>query len=106
TGDDVVERDALRAAGDDADLQVILQIIADAGGIQHDIDAVAFEQVGRPDAGELQQLRRIVGAARHQDFAAGPNVPQLAALPVFHAARAAAFEQDALSERIGLDVKV
>ena len=59
--DDVVERDGLRAARHQPHLQMILQIVADALRIEHHLDAVALQQIRRPDAGELQQLRRITG---------------------------------------------
>ena len=45
--DDVVERDRLRAAHHDADLHVVLQIVADARRIEHDIDAVLAAAVRR-----------------------------------------------------------
>ena len=55
--DDVVERNTLRTADHDAHLQMILQIVADAGRIHHDIDAMALQQLRRTDARELQQWR-------------------------------------------------
>ncbi len=55
--DDVVERDALQAARDQPHLQMILQIIADARLVEHDLDAVLLQERRRTDAGELQQLR-------------------------------------------------
>jgi hypothetical protein len=38
--DDVVERDAFGAAYHHPNLQVILQVVPDAGGIEHDLDAM------------------------------------------------------------------
>ena len=55
--DDVIERDALRAPRDQPHLHMILQVVADTGAVEHDIDAVRLQQLRRPDAGELQQLR-------------------------------------------------
>ena len=46
--DDVVERDALGATHHDPDLHVILQIVADAGRIEHDIDAVLLSRSAGP----------------------------------------------------------
>ena len=76
--DDVVERDRLRAARHQPHLQMILQIVADAGRVEHDVDAVALQEIRRSDAGELQQLRRIIRAARDQDFPARPRGAQRA----------------------------
>ena len=55
---------------------MILQIVADAGRIEHDLDAVLLQQVRGSDAGELQQLRRIIRAAGNQDFLARPRRAQ------------------------------
>src|ERR1700733_14254526 len=51
--DDVIERDRLRATRNEPDLQVILQIVADAGRVEHDGNIVLLQQLCRPDAGEL-----------------------------------------------------
>ena len=55
--DDIIEGDALGATRHQPDLHVILQVVADAGCVEHDADAVLLQQIRRPDAGELQQLR-------------------------------------------------
>ena len=39
-----------------------------AGWLKVELDAVAVEQIGRADAGKLQQLRRVIGAARYQNL--------------------------------------
>ena len=46
--DDIVERDLLRAAHHDAHLHVILQIVADAGRIEHDVDAMLLNRSAGP----------------------------------------------------------
>src|SRR5205085_11914057 len=61
--DGVIQRDGLRATRDDADLHMILQVVADTGRVEHHVDAVLPEEIGGADAGELQELRRIVSAA-------------------------------------------
>ena len=104
--DDIVERDGFRAAGDDADLHVILQVAADARRIQHDLDAVALEQIGGTDAGELQQLRRVIGAAGNQDLFCRARGLQHPALLVFDRHRAAPFEHNALRQCRGLDPQI
>ena len=65
-----------------------------------------FSKLRRTDAGELQQLRRVIRAAGDQDFLARPRGPQRAALPVFDRPRTASFEQDALRQRRGFDVQI
>ena len=104
--DDVVERHFLGAARHQPDLHVILQIVADTGRVEHDPDAMLPQQVRRPHAGELQQLRRVVRAAGNQDFLARPRRAHAAFLPVFDRFGATAFEQDALRQRRGFDVQV
>ena len=106
TVDDVVERDGFRAAHHHPDLHVILQIVADPGRIEHDIDAVLAQQFRRADAGELQQLRRVIRAARNQDFLARPRGSQRPGLAVFDRHRATSIEQDALRQRGSLDLQV
>ena len=104
--DDIIERDALRAPRDQPDLHVILQIVADAGRVEHDIDAVLLQQLRRPDAGELQQLRRVIRAARDQDFLARPRGAQIAVLAIFDGPRAAPFEHNALRQRRRFDAQI
>ena len=53
----------------EARLIVVLQIGADALHVGDHVDAVLPQQVGRADAGELQQLRRVERAAREDHFA-------------------------------------
>ena len=64
--DDVVERHALRTTHHHPYLHVVLQIVSYPRRIEHDLDAVVSQQFSRADAGELQQLRRIVRAAGNQ----------------------------------------
>src|SRR3954465_7762416 len=97
--DGVVQRDLLRAAHHDADLHVVLEIVPDARRVQHDIDAVLAQEVAGPDAGEQEQLRRVVGAARQHALLAHTDAAQCGALTIFNADRAAALEQHALAER-------
>jgi hypothetical protein len=47
-----------------ADLQVVVQVLADARQVVDDLDLMLFEQISRPDARDLQQLRRSDGACR------------------------------------------
>ena len=45
-------------------------MLADAGQVGDDRDAEGLEVRGRPDAGQLQQLRRVDRAAAQDDLAA------------------------------------
>ena len=104
--DDVVERDLLRATRDQPDLHVVLQIVADAGRVEHDLDAMLLQEVRRSHAGELQQLRRVIRAAGNQDFLARPRRAHAAFLLVFDRFGATPFKQDALRQRRGFDVQI
>ena len=46
-----------------ADVEMILQVRADAGQLVRDGDAVLAQVIGGADAGEHQQLRRVDRAA-------------------------------------------
>jgi hypothetical protein len=96
----------LCATRNQADLHVILQIIADAGRVEHDIDAMLLQEICRSDAGELQQLRRIICTAGDQNFLARPRGAQAAFLPVFDSFGAPAFEQNALRQRRSFDMQI
>jgi hypothetical protein len=52
-----------------ADVEVVLQVAADIGGIVDDIDAEAAQFIRRTDAGQHQRLRRIDRAAAEDDLA-------------------------------------
>ncbi|KAG0923995.1 hypothetical protein G6F32_014075 [Rhizopus arrhizus] len=89
----VVGGDGPRGFVDEPDLQVVLQVLADARQIPHHADAELPQQRGRPDAGQLQQLRRLQRARAQHHFAPCAQRAHLAVLPVAHDAGAAAFEQ-------------
>ena len=65
-----------------------------------------LQQIRRTDAGELQQLRRIIRAAGNQNFLARPRGAHAAFLLVFDRPGAAALEHDALRQRRGLDAQI
>ena len=72
-------------AADDVDVEMILQVLADAGQIVRHRDAERAQFLGRPDAGEQQKLRRVDGAAGEQNFLLGArSVPPA---PVAHTRR-------------------
>jgi hypothetical protein len=53
---------------DHAQLQMILQVAADAGQVMQQRDAPVLQQIGRADAGALQDARRADGAGGEQGF--------------------------------------
>ena len=70
-----------------ADVEVVLQVGADAGQVGDDVDAEPAQLVAAADAGEHQQLRRIDRAAA-DDHLACRLVGRPAAHRIHHAAGA------------------
>ncbi len=64
----------------DADLVAVLKVLADAGQVDADRDAVLLELGARTDAAQLEQLRRVEGAGRQDDLAARERLHRRAAL--------------------------
>ena len=104
--DHVVHRDRLGAAILDADLEMILQVVADARHVGDHADAMRAQQLGRSEPGKLHQLRRVERASGQDDLAAGAGNPRRAALPVFDPDRAPPLEQDAARQRVGFDDEI
>ena len=67
------------AFGDDEQIEMILQVGADAGQVVHRRDADRFQMIGRADARLQQQLRRADGAGRDDHLALGAQDRRLAA---------------------------
>ncbi len=59
---------ALDAEGG-ADLEMVLQIGADARPVEDDVDPMSAQKLTRTDAGQLQELRRADRARREDDLA-------------------------------------
>src|SRR5690606_39116474 len=59
---------------DGADLQVILQVLADAGARMRHLDTESAQDVRAADAGKLQQLWRINRACGQQHFTIGARL--------------------------------
>ena len=70
--DVLLHRHRLRAGVLDVDLEVVLQVLPDAGQVGADVDAEPAQLVGVADAGQLQQLRGVDGAAA-EDHRLGPR---------------------------------
>ncbi len=68
---------------------MVLQVLADARQIVHDFDAVAAQQAGRADAGELQQLRALQRARGQHHLARGAHFMRGAVLAIAQARRSA-----------------
>ena len=91
---------------DRALLQMVLQVAADARRVADHGDAVLGQPVARPDAGELQDLRRADGACRQDDLALGARLDEPAALAEPDADGAPAFDDHLLDQHAGLQAQV
>ena len=74
--------------GNHANRVMVAQIFADAGQAMQDRHADVAQQVGWPDTGNLQQLRRIDRAAAHDNLAPGLNLGDRTAPAISNAGRA------------------
>ena len=103
-----VQRYRLGAGVLQVQLQVVLQVLADARQVVDHRDVEAFQQGARAYAGTLQQLRRGDGAGRNDDFLAGAGFDALFAVAhqVGHANGALAVEQYAVAQGVGDDGQV
>ena len=64
-----LHRHRLRARVLHVDLEMVLQVLADAGQVVHDVDAERRQLARVADAGELEQLRRVDRAAAEDHLA-------------------------------------
>ena len=94
-----VERHRLLAGVLDVDLQVVLQVLADARAVGRHRDAMGAQVVGRADAREQEQLRRIDRTACQDHFPLGAGPGLGTASPVGDAGRAAVHEIDPADQR-------
>jgi hypothetical protein len=90
-----IERDRLRAADLEIDLQMVLQVLADAGQMMHRSDAGRTQALLVADARQLQQLGRVEGRRGKDHLARRPDGVHPAEPAVLDAHRALAFEHDA-----------
>ena len=93
---DRVERPRVLHAEDRADLQVIHQVLADAGAFVRYLDAEAGELRGLADAGKLQDLGRVDGACGQQHFAVGARLVPRSLAAIDESLHRAAFEDQPL----------
>ncbi len=88
------------------DLQVILQVLADAGQVGDHVDAGRGQVVRGTDPGQLQQLRRVDRAAGQDDLPRPGPAGSPGAAGEFHAAGPFRIEKNFRHERPGADVEV
>ena len=81
---------------------MLLQVLADVGVVDEDLDAVLAQVLGRTDAGQHQELRRAVGAGREDHLARGAR----GAAGVLDADGAPVLDDDPAHVRAGLDGEV
>ena len=89
----------------DVDLEVVLEVLTDAGQVVDQVDAEAGKVVLVADAGELEQLRGVDGAAA-QDHLARGDAAGPAGAEIVDADGALALEPDAGAERERVDGQV
>src|SRR5258708_26332943 len=85
---------------------MILQVLSAPGQMMGGGDAVLCQRGAVADARKHQELRALKRAGGKDHFAAGANLPDILALPVFNTDRAFALEQDAGGLRVGLDAQI
>ena len=101
-----LHRNGLEALVLDVDLEMILEMVADAREIGHDRDAKALEIAGRARARQEEELRRIDRAAA-QDHLACVDGLRPTPLPLdLDADSSPAFEIDPCHERRGANLEV
>ena len=83
----VVQRDPLLQPHDQARLVVILQIAPDLRRVGHHRNAEPAQQIGRADAGKLENLRGLQRSGRQNDFAVGGRAECLVVLDPLDAGR-------------------
>ena len=57
---------------------MVAEVLADRGLVEQHLDFAHRQVLGRADAGEHQQLRRVVGAAAEDHLALGAQLLRLA----------------------------
>ena len=85
---------------------MILEVAADAGIGGGDGDAHRLQVVGRADAREQEELRRVEGAAAQDHLAVGAELKPFPAAPRLDADGGAILDQDAVDEGAGQDLQI
>ncbi len=85
----------------DDDVDVVLEVLADAGQIVDHLDAGPCEFVRRSDARQQQELRRVDGAGAEHDFGRGIGLLHLAQPQILDTDGAAVLDQQARRQYAG-----
>ena len=93
------QRDRPRAFHLQIEFEMVLQILPDAGQIMHHVDPVPRQLRPRPDARQLEQMRRFDRARRQNHLARGTDFVHPAVLLVGDANRPAPLQQHARHQR-------
>ena len=101
-----IERARAGDAEDRAQLQMVLQVLADAGRSVDQVAAERGDDLRAADARQFEQLRRADRPGGERDFAAGARLAADAVDGVAHADRAPALENQPLDMRAGDDAQV
>ena len=101
-----IERDRLPALHLEIDFQMVLQVGADARPVGHDLDALLPQMLGRADAGEHEQLRRVDRGGGEDHFGPGPHATHRAAGLVLDPNRAPVLHHHAADVGMGPERQV
>ena len=85
----------------DVHLEVVLQVLADTRQVVYHVDAERLQFACVADAGQLQQLRAVDGAAAQDDLGGFDALGCAEPVPIVDPDRALALEHDPLDERPG-----
>ncbi len=80
---------------------MVAEVLAHRRLVEQQLDFAHRQVLGRADAGEHQQLRRVVGAAAEDDLALGAELLHLAELAGLDPDRAGALEEHAVDVHVG-----
>jgi hypothetical protein len=103
---EVVVAGLARVGVERADVQVVLQVGADAGHVGDHRDAVLAQVVGGAQPGQHQQLRRVDRARREDHLARLDPLGVVPAAAQLHADGAALLDQHAFDQRMRAHVQV
>src|SRR5258708_15758077 len=102
----VIGGDGLGATIDQANLEMILQVLTDALAIEHDRYAVRAQLRPRPNPGQHQQLRRLDGPGGQHNTMTGVQVLQLRTDATGDATGAAFIDENASDLSVGDDGQI
>ena len=101
-----IERDRLATLHLEIEFQMVLQVLAHAWQLLHHLDAERAQFLGRPDPGQLQQLRAVDRPAGQDHLARRVHFALLAAPTIRHTLGAPVREQHAGRARMRQNAQV